>query len=95
MHRNLIVVAIVAVPVLVSVHIQAQDHITDRKADEQDIYALVIRSQMEQWIRDGDKNEAEAKSASDKAIAKKLNFAVFFVSIDGEDPSDEFMKTLQ
>jgi hypothetical protein len=77
---------------ILSQHIDAQDSKTNRKADEDDIFALVIRSQMEQWIRDGDKSEAEAKDATDKDIAKKLNFIVFFVSINGADPSDAFMK---
>src|SRR5579872_2476598 len=58
---------------------------------EEDVYALVIRSQMEQWIADGDKSIAEAKDAREKAIARQLNFQVFFVSVNGRDPSDSFM----
>jgi hypothetical protein len=62
-----------------------------KSTDEQEIYAAVIRSQMEQWIRAGDKSEAEAKDESDRSIARHLNFRTFFVSIDGEDPSDDFI----
>jgi len=46
---------------------------------------------MEDWIKSSDKNEAEAKDDDDKAIAKRLNFKIFFVSVEGQDPSDEFM----
>jgi len=72
--------------------LQSQDRGTEHKADEQDIFALVIRNQMESWIRGGDKSEAEAKNDSDKRIANSLNFRVFFISIKGKDPSDSFMK---
>ena len=93
MHRKSpLVVGILIGLVLISVQSLAQDVTTSRRVDEEAIYALVIRSQMEQWIRDGDKNEAEAKDASDKAIAKRLNFIIFFVSVNGGDPSDAFMK---
>jgi hypothetical protein len=93
MHRkNQVVIVTLLALVLIIVQSRAQNVTANRKADKEDIYALVIRSQMEEWIRGGDKREAEAKDASDKAIAKQLNFSVFFVSIDGEDPSDAFMK---
>lgn len=65
--------------------------VTGKSADEQEIYALVIRSQMQDWIRSGDDGEAEAKSKSDKAIATSLNFRIFFISINHKDPSDDFM----
>jgi hypothetical protein len=64
---------------------------SSKSADEDDIYALVIQSQMEQWVRDGDKSEAEAKTKSDKSIAKFLNFRTFFVEVNGKDPSNEFL----
>lgn len=92
MHRKDQLVVGVMLAVVITVQGLAQDVTANRKADEEDIYALVIRSQMEEWIRGGDKAEAEAKGASDKAITKQLNFPVFFVSINGEDPSDAFMK---
>jgi hypothetical protein len=64
---------------------------SQRSADEQDIREAVIRKQMEDWITSSDKNEAEAKDDDDKAIAKMLNFKIFFVSVDREDPSDELL----
>jgi len=77
---------------LSSVPVRSQDRGAERKEEEQDIFALVIRNQMERWIQEGDKNEAEAKSDADKSIARSLNFRVFFVSIRGKDPSDDFIK---
>ncbi len=59
--------------------------------DEQDIYAAVIRHQMEEWVGGGDKSEAEAKNDNERSVAKILNFKVFFVSLNGKDPSDEFI----
>ncbi|HSZ64556.1 MAG TPA: hypothetical protein VK828_22350 [Terriglobales bacterium] len=64
---------------------------SQRSTDGQDIREAVIRKQMEDWIKSSDRNEAEAKDNEEKAIAKKLNFRIFFVSLDGEDPSDEFL----
>jgi hypothetical protein len=64
---------------------------SQRSTYEQDIREAVIRKQMEDWIKSGDKNEAEAKDNDEKAITKMLNFRIFFVSVDGEDPSDEFL----
>lgn len=66
-----------------------------RAADETDIHETVIRKQMEDWFQGGDKSVAEAKDPTDKAIAEELNFKIFFVSIGGKDPSDEFLKRLQ
>jgi hypothetical protein len=63
--------------------------------DEQNIREVVIRQQMEEWIKSGDKNEAEAKDKSEKAIAKMLNFRIFFVSVNGRDPSDDFINKFQ
>jgi hypothetical protein len=70
------------------------DNSSAQAKEEQDIYTAVIRYQMENWIRSSEKNESEAKSDGDKAIARRLNFKVFFVSIDGHDPSDELMSRL-
>ncbi len=64
---------------------------SQRSADEQDIREVVIRKQMEDWIKSSDKNEAVAKDDDDKAVAKRLNVKIFFVSVDGEDPSDELL----
>ena len=52
--------------------------------DEQNIREVVIRQQMEEWIKSGDKSEAEAKDKSEKSIAKMLNFRIFFGSITEE-----------
>jgi hypothetical protein len=43
------------------------------------------------WIADGDQAEKDAKSATDTLIARH----VCFLSINGQDPSDEFMKRFQ
>lgn len=51
----------------------------------------IIRKQMEDWIKNADKDEADAKDEDDKAIARRLNFKVFFVSIEGKDPSDDVL----
>ena len=70
----------------------AQQPAVDTKfADEQDILAAVIRHQMVEWINTGDKNQAEAKTKSERDIAKRLNYTTFFISLDGKDPSDEFI----
>lgn len=66
----------------------------DRSADEQEIRLVVIRQQMQDWASDGDKSEAEAKTPSEKAIARELNFKIFFVSINGRNPGEDFIKRL-
>lgn len=66
-----------------------------RHAQEDDIRETVIRYQMDEWVRDGDKNEQDAKDPKDKEIAKQLNSQIFFVSVNGKDPTDEFLKRLQ
>jgi len=60
-------------------------------ADKQDIYAAVIGHQMEEWVKGGEKSVAEAKDEDERSIAKRLNFEIFFVSIEGKDPSDDFI----
>ena len=47
---------------------------------------------MERWYRGYDKAEREAKEEWEKKSAKEMNFKVFLVSVNGEDPSDEFLK---
>ncbi len=69
-------------------------HLDVRTTDEQEIYAVVIRSQMEQWIRSAETNRAEAKEKWQRVTAEKLNFGVFFVSINRKDPSDGFLRRL-
>jgi hypothetical protein len=66
----------------------AVDH---KSADEQDILASVIHHQMEEWVSEGDKDEAGARTKSDRTIASALNPKIFFISINGKDPTDEFL----
>jgi len=52
MHRkNQVVIVTLLALVLIIVQSRAQNVTANRKADKEDIYALVIRSQMEEWIR--------------------------------------------
>jgi hypothetical protein len=64
-------------------------------ATEDDIRETVLRHQMEDWIQELNKAEADAKEKSEKEIAHDLNFKFFFVEINGKDPSDDFMKRFQ
>jgi hypothetical protein len=47
------------------------------------------------WASDGDKIEKNAADANEKAIARRLNSRVYFVSVNGKDPTDDFLKRLQ
>jgi hypothetical protein len=62
-----------------------------KRVDEQDIYAAVIRHQMEEWVKNGEKSVDEAKDEDRQSIAKRINSKIFFVSIAGKDPSDDFI----
>lgn len=62
-----------------------------RSTDEQEIREAVLRKEMQDWIRDGDKAEAEARDKTEIAIAKMLNFGIFFISVDDKDPDDDLM----
>jgi len=66
-----------------------------RTATEDDIREAVLRYQMLSWGSDGDKSERNAANDNEKAIAKRLNARVYFVSLNGKDPTDEFLKRLQ
>jgi len=66
-----------------------------RAALEDDIREVVLRFQMERWIRDLDQDEAKAKDPADKEAADRYNFKIFFVATDGIDPSDDFIKRFQ
>jgi hypothetical protein len=59
---------------------------------EADIREAVIRYQMTNWLTQADKDERGAKSPDDKQLAATLNFKVYFISINGKDPSDSFMQ---
>jgi len=74
---------------------QNRDPVHDRIAEEESIREAVIRKQMEDWITQGDDSEVKAKDETEKSIAKVLNFRVFFVSINNQDPSDTLVKGLQ
>lgn len=62
-----------------------------KSAQEDDIREAVLRFQMQNWIRDAEKDIAEASDSADKEIAENLNFKVFFISINEKDPSHEFL----
>lgn len=49
---------------------------------------------MEEWIKAGDRGEAEAKDETEKRISRALNFKFFFVAINGKDPDDSLMNRL-
>jgi hypothetical protein len=68
---------------------QASEHF---RFEKEDVQAAVIRYQMEDWYRGGDESEAKAKNRTEKAVAKLMNFKVFFVAIDGKDPSGTFLR---
>jgi hypothetical protein len=66
----------------------------DRSSDEEEIRAVVLRSQMMEWAQGGDKSEKEAKDATDKEVSEQLNFKTFYVSVEGKDPSPGLMLKL-
>jgi hypothetical protein len=61
-------------------------------AAEDDIREVVLRYEMEGWYRGGDQSEKEAKTKTERVVAKELNFKIFFVSINGKDPTDAFIE---
>jgi hypothetical protein len=63
-----------------------------RAASEEDLREAVLRCQMEDWIRNGDKGEAEAKEQIEKETAHHLNFKIFFIETNETGPADDFMK---
>ena len=85
----LIVLGVLPVPVSAA---QDARNAADRAAAESDIREAVLLKEMLGWVQDGDKNEAEAKTDSDRAVAQHLNFKIFFISVNGKDPDDEFLK---
>jgi hypothetical protein len=64
-------------------------------AEEEDIREAVIRHQMRGWISGSEESLAKAKEANEKAVAKEMNFKIFFVSVNSKDPTDDFIKQLQ
>jgi hypothetical protein len=63
-----------------------------RQQQEDDIREAVLRKQMLEWARGGDKGESEAKTKTEKGIAHYLNFRTLYVSVGKKDPSDDFLK---
>jgi len=63
-----------------------------RSKQEDDIREAVLRKQMLEWFRGGDKSESEAKTKTEREVARYLNFKIFFVSVGKKDPSDDFLK---
>jgi hypothetical protein len=71
---------------------QARVQTTERTIQEIQIREAVIRFQMEEWVRNMNEYEARAKEQWEKETARGLNYKVYFISINGKDPSDEFVK---
>jgi hypothetical protein len=90
------VVGVFVLCVLFSSTVIAQpDNRAHRQAADDDIREAVIRYEIASWGEVGDKGEREAEALSGKVVAKRLNFKVFFISINGKDPSDVFMKRFE
>lgn len=64
-------------------------------SQEDAIRETVIRYEMEGWIQGSNQNARLAKTAIEKAVAKEMNFKVFFVSINGKDPTEAFVDRLR
>ena len=75
--------------------VRSQNSAVDRSKREDDIREAVFRYQIRGWAQEGDKSQQEAKDERDKAIAEHLNSRTYFLSVNGNDPSDEFMKRFQ
>lgn len=90
-NRKQTAVCLLAIALLLSVAFCQTPSADTKLADKQDVYSAVIRHQMEEWVKEGEKNAAEAKTEDDKAIAQRLNFEIFFVSVEGKDPTDDFI----
>src|SRR5262245_46089903 len=63
-----------------------------RATAEDDIREVILKRQMMEWATSGDKNEKEAKTKTDRDIAHRLNFQIFFVEVEKKDPSEAFLK---
>jgi hypothetical protein len=50
---------------------------------------------MEVWWRKMDKYEGQARKDWEKETAKQLNYRVYFIRINGKDPSDQFVKQFE
>jgi hypothetical protein len=63
-----------------------------RPTQEEDIREAVIRYQIGQWSRKDPKNKSVDTDYAKQKGADHPNLTVCFISIDGRDPSDEFLK---
>jgi hypothetical protein len=70
----------------------SQDAAQTKSSAEDDIREAVIRSQMEQRLRNHDQRQKKTKNSNEKATEGERNLPVFYVSINGKDPSDAFME---
>ena len=90
------VAGVFALCVLVSSTVLAQPaKRAQSQAADEDIREAVIRYEIASWGEVGDKGEHEAETLSGKVVPKRLNYKVFFISINGKDPSDVFMKRFE
>ena len=64
-------------------------------SEEETIREAMVRYQMQGWIEGGRQSEKRAKTAAEKAVAREMNFKVFFVSINGKDPTNAFINRLR
>jgi hypothetical protein len=71
---------------------QSKAESANRYVQESQIREAVIRFQMEDWWRSMDKYKGEARKDWEKETAKQLNYKIYFISINGKDPSDQFVK---
>ena len=85
--RSIRIAAKVCAVLVLAVNVSAAQESAERIKQNDDIREAVLRYQMNAWASDADKIERDAKSVSDAAIAKQLNSRVFFISVDGKDPS--------
>lgn len=67
----------------------------ERAAQEDEIRAAVLRYQMLRWSTQGDRAELEARNESERRLARELNYRIYFISINGRDPGNDFVKRFQ
>jgi hypothetical protein len=83
---------ILLVPVLYSFALSQQQAAKNDLANQDNaVREATIRYQILVWSKDGDKAEREAKDTNEKSIAMQLNARIYFISINGKDPNDDFL----
>ena len=50
---------------------------------------------MLRWSTQGDRAELEARNESERRLAKELNYRIYFISVNGKDPGNDFVKRFQ